>query len=398
MTQPHNNALPGHLPFRGAALACLALFLAGCGSPQQNAGGPSIPAAGIVYQSQGEILALAAATIEGREQAFIWERIGGDAWPSASAAVMRVLRLNLATRQATLLGESPSPVPGFLDTCIAVSADGRCAVVERHWDSTPVWSSVFVGDGDEMWTRVTPSEDLCQIQLSWSPDGNALAYISLKYGEFPKIISTEAVAIAVPRPARVGSEIVLTRPGHLPLDLEWATSGRRVYLISHPPEDGDELLEAVDWPTLSRQQLMTAGSLAELSVARASGDVIVMEVRDRESGETADSAPVVVWRLRPDGTVEETAVTLNRLPLAAIVSPKGERLAVVLWAEGSDARSPKAAGLVVYQLADGTSRRFDASPSTFFNPPPVHWMLGGRALLFQEGKSKVRLVMVEASR
>lgn len=392
----HGMGQLGSIRGARAAWACLlATVVAGCATSGNDVREPPLPAAGIVYESQGEILALAAATIEGREQAFIWERIGGDEWPSASTAVLRISRLDLATRQAIVLEERPSPVPVLLDTCIAVSADGRCAVVERHWDATPPWSSVWVGNGAETWTRVTPSDHRNRISLTWSSDGSALAYTSFKYEDFPRIVSVEKMAIAVPRPTGVGTETVLTLPGHLPLDLEWGASGRRVYLISRPPEGGDDLLEAVDWPALSRQQLMTAGSLAALSVARASGDVIVMGVRDRQSGETADSAPVVVWRLRPDGTVEETAVTLNRLPLAAIVSPNGECLAVAPHAEGSDARHPRSAELVVYQLADGTSQRLDASPSTFYSPPPVHWISGGRALLFQEDEKRVRLAVLE---
>jgi len=287
-------------------------------------------------------------------------------------------------------------VPGSLDGIIAVSADGRCAFLAPHQDATPVWSGVLVGDDGEMWTDVTPSEDRERMGPRWSPDGSALAYYTMTWDELDNTIASwEAVAIAVPRPPRVGSEIVLARPGHFPVDLEWAPSGRRVYLISHPLGERKALLEAVDWPTLSRRQLMTARGLSQLSVARASGDVIVMEVREEQSGETADAAPVVVWRLQPDGTVGETAVRLDRLPIRAIVSPDGERLAVVPHAEGSDARAPRAAGLVVYQLADGSSQRIDGYPSTLFGPPPVHWVLGGRALLFQEGEDRARLFMVE---
>jgi len=401
-----------------AAVTCLLVtVLAGCRSPQQTPGEPPLPAAGIVhesqaepplpaagivYESQGEILALAAATIEGREQAFIWERVGADVWPLKSKAVLRALRLDLATRQATLLGERPSPVPESLDGIVAVSADGRCAGVAAHWDATPGWSGVLVSDDGEMWTDVTPSEDRLRTGPRWSPDGSALAYYTMTYEDerSGKIASWEAVALAVPRPPRVGSEIVLARPGHFPVDLGWAPSGRRIYLISHPLGERKSLLEAVDWPTLSRRQLMRARGLDELSVARASGDVIVMEVREKQSGETADAAPVVVWRLQPDGTVGETAVRLDRLPIRAIVSPDGERLAVVTPAEDSDPTRPIAGGLVVYQLADGSSQRIDVSPitfspSTFFGPPPVHWVLGGQALLFQEGEDKVRLLMVE---
>lgn len=279
-----------------------------------------------------------------------------------------------------------------MEACIAVSADGRVAVVERYPAATPVSSTVVVGDWGDMWAKVRPSEDGQLMGLRWSPDGSALAYWLMKYDESQKIRLVEAVAMAVPRPARVGSEIVLTRARHWCLDLEWAGRGQRVYLISRPPAVGESVLEAVEWPTLTRRELMRAGSLSGLSVARSTGDVLVMEVRERQSGETADAPPVVVWRLCSDGTVDETAVRLERLPIRAIVSPDGQRLAVVPPAEDSDPRSPRAAGLVVYQLADGTSQRFDASPSTLFNPPPVHWILGGRALLFQESKNRVRLV------
>jgi hypothetical protein len=385
------------LALRTAAACLLASALAGCRTSQTELYERGLPVGGIVYESQGEIAAVRVAAPEGHEQAFIWEWIGGldavSADPAVSGEVLRLVQLDLATRQATLLREAPCRAFPFIEPGITVSADGRYASIEVQVTGIPGGSRVLVGEWDQEWTPVTSWQEGDRAMPQWSPDGTALTYVSVGYDESLHVASVDAVAIALPRRSRIATEIVLTRSGRSCLDMEWAPDSQRVYLMSRGPDDGDYLLEAVGWPALTRQTLMATRRLWGLSVARASHDVLVLEVQDRQSGETADSARVVVWRLRPDGTVEETAVRLDRLPGAAIVSPDGQRLAVLLKAEDSDPILPEAGGLVVYQLADGSSQRFDASSGLLSRS--IHWVFGGRAVLFPEDRKRIRIAVIE---
>jgi len=368
-------------------LCVLGAVLPGCGAPEQSTGEQPLPAEGVIYESQGEIAAVRVAGARGQEQAFIWEWIG-------PRQALRLLSVDLATGETTLMAEERCTVTLFLEASIAVSTEGRWATLETEIGEPagPIRSRVLVGDGGGRQTPITPWGEGLRGVPRWSPDGSAVAYYSITYEE-PRIGSAEAVAIAVGRFARLGREIVLTRPGQSCVGLDWAPDSRRVYLISRGTDEDDCVLEAVEWPTLERQTIMTAGGLGHLSVARASGDAVFTQVQEMEPGERVDSESRVIWRLRAENGLEQTAGRVDRPPLATIVSPDGERLAVLRGHQNHDLALPRADGLMVFDLADGSSRRVGDCSGTLGES--IHWVFGGRALVFPESESTVRLAVIE---
>jgi len=378
-------------------LCVLGAVLPGCAGPEQSTGEQPRSADGVIYHSPGEIAAVRVAGAKGQEQAFIWEWIGSDdalwAGTDVRGDVRRLLSVDLATGQTTLVAEEHCTAFPVIEPAVAVSTEGRWASVETGGLADPIRSRVLVGDYGGRPTPVTPWGEGLRGLPRWNPDGTALLYVSVKHEEFPKIGSVEAVAIAVARPARLASEIVLTRSGHSCEDLDWAPNSKRVYLISYRPDDGECLLEAVEWPTLKRETIMKAGGLGHLSVARATGDVVFTQVQEMQPGERVDSESRVVWRLSADDGLEQTAARVDRSPLATIVSSDGERLAVLLAAKDSEPPVPRADGLMLFDLADGSSRRVGDCPGTLCES--IHWIFGGQALVFPEGKNRVRLAVIE---
>jgi len=382
---------------RVALLCVLGAVLPGCAAPEQSAGQHPLPADGIIYESAGEIAAVRVAGAKEQEQAFIWEWIGRDealwAGPDVTGEVRRLLRVDLATGETTLMAEERCTAFPVMEGMIAVSTKGRWASVETGRLADPIRSRVLVGDRWGTPTPVTPWGEGLRGLPRWSPDGTALLYVSVKYEEFPRFASLEAVAVAVPRRARIATEIAMTRPGYWCEGLDWAPNSKRVYLISRGTDDGECLAEAVEWPTLKRQTIMKAGGLGRLSVARATGDVVFTQVQEMEPGERADSESRVLWRLRADDGLEQTGARVDRPPLAMIVSPEGERVAVLLAAKDSEPTHPRAEALMVYELGDGSSQRVGDCSGTLSES--IHWVFGGRALVFPEGKSRVRLAVIE---
>jgi len=369
----------------------LTAMLLGCAATAQSPSGSPSPGNGLIYRSRGEINALKVFEADGKDQAFSWEYVSGNALSGGDQGVLRLVRLDFASRKAAVVWEMPSPRPGdLLGWCVAVSQDGRrVATIAGDPSGSSDASHVMVSDDSGNWVPVTPLDNHQRFMLRWSPDGNALAYLRLLDSS-----SSAAVALPVPRPAQVATEAVLTPQGSRCTDIAWAPDSQRIYHVAYPP-GGEHYLEAVSWPSLKRQRLFAAPDMGRLSVAARTGDVLFLATSQTgPAGSARSDRGQLVWRLSPSGRAEKTPVTLAQTPFLALVSPDGKRLAVVPRVEGEQARVlPYGNGLMVYSLADGTSRAlrdFQAKPIL-----SVDWALQGRALVVAERGNSIWLVNVD---
>lgn len=363
----------------GICASVVAAVLAGCAASHVEPREHPLQAEQMVYESQVEIKAAKVSVAKGREQVSIWE------WDHKG--VLRLVRLDLANGKGSVAWEVPSgsptdPLGFYLD----LAQDGsRLVMVTRpSWDE----SQLVVRDDTGNWAPVTPLDDRERFLLGWSPDAEALAYLvmSTEHG-------TRVAAVSVAHPPRLAKEIILTPEGSRSSEFAWSADGQQIYHVVYRPGSAERYLDAVKWPSLETQRLLSGAWLGRLSAARRTGDVVVFVERvDTDGMDTGDVEPILaVWRVSPSGNVEKTPVTVNRVPFAAVVSPDGKRLAVAPSVERERANLvPYGSGVIVYSLADGTSRvfrGFEGKPVTSLN-----WVLGGQAVLFVEGGKRVWVV------
>jgi len=129
--------------------------------------------------------------------------------------------------------------------------------------------------------------------------------------------------------------------------------------------------------------LFTADAIGRLSVARHTGDVLFLATPESEVASADAHVREEVWRLSPEGKVERTEAALDEVPFLAVVSPDGDRLAVVPRAKGERARPvPYGQGLIIYSVSDGASHVIRALEGKLIFS--VDWVLAGRALLVGE--------------
>jgi hypothetical protein len=383
-----------------ACLACLALFLSGCAPTDTEPSGDTSRAR-VLYQSQGELLAVKTLGSFGREQVFIWEGFRSDEEFMEPRGVLRAFRLDLSTGRTHGHWEHAFSETwwGWADDGIAVSPDGR-RVAQLDFGPGAEGSRVWVADGAGEWTEVRPFDSQYRLLPRWSPNGDVLAYIATTFSR-SGVADRDAVALPVPRPAEVAEEIVLTPDGHVSGEVAWAADSRRVYLLSVEPDVG-AYLEAVDWPSLERRRLFAGPGLRYLSVASRTGDLVFQAKAAAEAASEAEpeakseaAAPAEgdsgrpVWRLSPDGKLQQTPVTHRGALPPHVISPDGSHLAVVPRAEGERYGQ----GLTVYSMHDGAGETFTELEGTSIRY--IDWVLGGRAVLAVDVDERVWLAAVE---
>jgi len=326
----------------------------------------------IVYRPHGEIKACVAYGGEGDTRAFLWDYYEEP----SEEGVLRVVKLDLKTAKATVESEHPYPLPsGVFFLQVAVSPQGaRQAMIGNPSGDE---SQVYVRGEAANWAPVTPAHKGTVFLLRWSPDGNAIAYLLMAGRQ-----GTQAAVASMYGPGEQPTERVVTPEDCHSVDIAWADSDRLCHVARWP--SGEDVLEVVKWPSLERRTVFTASSLGRLSVAQDSRDTLFLvtpqgEV-DPEHPQTAQSD---VYRLTPDGQVEQTAAVLDSVPFCMAVSPDGDRLAAAPRTPEPEAwRIPYGRGLVIYSLRDGTSHAVDAlQDKDVFS---VDWVLGGRAVLAAE--------------
>ena len=414
----------------GICASVVAAVLAGCTASHVEPRERPLPAERIVYESQGWIMAEKTFGPHGKEQVLLWEQFDGNAsygtFPfrkrlPEDVPLLRLVRLDLPARKARVAWEGISDallVPS--DYQVAASADGRRLAAAGGTDPAhpyrpylayrvhpaldemvPDFSRVFVSDDCKPWIPLIPSDDHERWYLEWSPNADALAYLSMVFdGEGLDSTSTDLIVLSVPRPARRTQEISLTPRGGKSIDFAWAPDGRRIYHVVYRPDRDEHYIEVVQWPSLERHTLMTAGALGRVSVARQTGDVVFLRVTPRDTKQPADTDPGhairAFWRISSAGRLEKTPVELERSPFAAKVSPDGKRLAVIPMTQGDRPElRPYGEGLIVYSLEDGSSHEFPRFAQTPI--VSVAWVYGGQALVFVEGEKRVWLVAPDGS-
>ncbi len=385
-------------------LACLALFLSGC-APADTGPRGKASRARVLYESQGELLAVKTLGSFGKEQVFIWEGFRSDDEFMEPRGVLRSFRLDPSTGRTHGHWEHAFSEAswGWAGDGIAVSADGR-RVAQLDFGPGAEGSRVWVADAEGGWAQVRPFDSQFRLLPRWSPNGDVLAYIATTLSR-SGVMDRDAVALPVPRPAAMSAEIVLTPDGHVSNEVAWAHDSRRVYLLSVEPDVG-EYLEAVDWPSLERRRLFAGPGLRYLSVASRTGDLVFQaraaseaasqaesEAKPEADSEAADSTAGdsgrPVWRLSPDGKLQQTPVTHRGALPPQVISPDGSHLAVVPRAEGEGYGQ----GLIVYSMQDGAAETFAELEGKSIRH--IDWVLGGRAVLAVDSDERVWLAAVD---
>ncbi|UCC68952.1 MAG: hypothetical protein JSV79_03260, partial [Armatimonadota bacterium] len=357
------------------ALAAVVTALGGCRASGAGGGEESARGARVIYESEGTVCAVKPSGADGRDQVLVWEWFSPEVLSvderyghliPGDGGVLRVVHLDLARGKARAKRQWPSHSPGeMLPLGLAVSRDGRRTAMLGGDGEDPcsLAGSVFVLDGGWRWVPVIRFEERWRFGLEWSPDGSALAYISIAAEHTERGgLALDAVALPVPRPAGPAEETMLTAGEAGSHEVEWAADGQAVY---HVVQDASGFsLEAVAWPSLERRTVKRAdASLLQLSVARSSGDVVFLEKVTGEpkpegEGPSEGESEFVVWRIPPGGEADGTGVRLSSAPRAAAVSPDGKRLLVIPRAETEQRFPMHGTGLALHSLADGGSRSF----------------------------------------
>ncbi len=339
-----------------------------------------------VHECDGRIAAVEVFGGEQKDQAYVWETIADD--EGSGSRVQRVLRLDLARGEVSLVNETSSQVSNeLLYDFIAVSEDGGRVAWTQRESAQPYggpWC-VLVGNEWSEATQVSRFDEHLPAFLEWNADGTSLAYLSLG----PDLAGRlgRALVSVVPRDGGAVETTMLTGPDSQSMGVAWAPGGERLYHLVYEA-DGDRCVESVKWPSVEREKLMVSPNrLGPLSVATATGQVVVLEPLRGESGSA-------VWRVHPGSGRERTAARLDEGAFRAVVSPDGEWLAVIPPGDDPGPHVSHGSGVVVYSLEDGTSYIVKSVEGE--SVASVNWVLAGRALLVAEDARRIWLVPVDA--
>lgn len=384
--------------WRGARYACLLLpfaGLGGCGGPRSQQPAVAPGSVSVIYQSQGTVDGLDMADGGLTGEVFVWESRGTHMSvrrPWEAVGGLQLLRLNLLSGEAKALYEDVGGDRSHLLLEIALSDDGRRMAASYRDAGTPEKYAVRVSSDSQNWRTVTSLDEYTRVRPRWSPDGRAVAFLSMDL-EHKGLPSIEGVVVRLGMGDRPVEETVLTPAGGRTGEIVWAADGRRLYQVVHRPDADDYFVEALEWPSLERHTIVTGAGIGGMGVARKTGDVVWLEACGVETPDEDTDTPQQpvgrLWRLSPEGSLEETSVRVKGVSVMAVVSPDGRYLAVV---PGDPTVRFRTAGngLVVHSLADGTAhtyREFDHRTIV-----DVAWALEGQALVVAEGKKNVWLV------
>jgi len=349
-----------------------------------------------IYQAQGTVEGLDMVDGGLAGEAFVWESRGPHMSVRRPWQVVEgreLLRVDLASRAAKVVHEEVEGDPEHWLLEIALSDNGRrMAASYKDSPGLPERYGVCVISDGQSWRTVSGPDECVRVLPRCSPDGNAIVFLKIDLGQEDRPTS-EAMAVRLGRGGRPVEETVLTPKGASPADVVWAADGRRLYQVVHRRERGDYIVEALDWPSLQRHTIMTGGEMGMMSVARKTGAVVWLEwggaAHPEDAGETPPQPLGRLWRVSPEGGLEETRVRVRGVPVTALLSPDGRYLAVVTGDPSVRFRTA-GNGLVVHSLADGTAHVYqEFDQETIVD---VGWALEGQALVVAEGKKNVWLI------
>jgi hypothetical protein len=300
---------------------------------------------------------------------------------SREGHMSKILELNLATGDAVQVAEFADPflthdgdVPCFNYAALVLGPRGRVARTRPLDDERRV---IELLQPDGSWRIVVRVDKGYLGKLSWSPTGDELAYVHTRrmltsYAWFDTDEGSQtdlsrACVVSVPDEhgsARV--RVVATEPRGWH-DIAWSPDGKALYVVSRP-SDGDQTIEAVQWPSMERRVLATAGCISPIAVAADSGSVawFAAGVEDGVS-----VTPVELWTASPGSDPEPTGMVLCKWPLAVALSPDGRHLALI----------PLLDGVMVWDLEQRTKQFVpEFSNQAVWR---AQWALGGRSLLVE---------------
>jgi hypothetical protein len=368
-------------------LLCLLLAfptLAGCGkAPAESAApraakarqGPpqTLPAAKAIYTAGGKVGAgwFGAVAVQpgaGQRYLVLVEWIASRQDPSLGR--YRLLRLDLSSREVQQLAELGE---GELDSRdVACARSGRIAIQEERPQEDDYEHRIRVREPDGQWRPVTDwTLGMTQTPVAWSADSSALLYHRFSYER--SLFSYDVAASSSATAAFAHTAVTGARL----LNGTWSKDGRRLYgngWLSTRSREAPGLI-AVDWPSQTARAIpptSTETAVTEVLVAADSGDVVMLRA-------SADWT-MTVWRM-PSGSsrMESAGITLPARGVGTAISPDSKLLAVVLGRETKDSVLWEG-GLIVYRLDDGRECRVPDTVGK--NITAVHWVLGGRALVF----------------
>jgi len=282
----------------------------------------------------------------------------------------------------------------------------------------------------------------------WRPQGDAVCYMFKAWGESGFEGRSQLMLVAAPRSPRLAAGPVVSRRDVDVIDFAWSADGRRLYASCSSKTEHS--LDIIHYPTLETESFILPGEATDLSVAQDTGDVVFVIRGSSESGAGGRSGTTGIWRLTPGGRPEQvmsvayitvaqdsgdvvflseehtadqinsppsqdvtiwqmsrsgeltrTPVKLAEGPYHAVVSPQGDRLAVVPEAGTERRRSEsgipsfQSGGLLVYSLNDGKARRIPGFEGRVIDQ--VAWVDEGRGIVLVEGGQRLWLVPLPES-
>jgi len=380
-------------------LAPLALlFAVGCASTNTRHVSASSHAH-VIYRSEGTINLARAYADRGGERIAVVEYLPGPGETNLEArgdGKLRLVSIGLDGRIKVAWEKAAQPGAG-LGALVGVGPQGQLAWSEMAWSGVEMRCRLQVSGP---WRPVTNYDDSDRVLLAWSPDGASIAYRRRTYLPGGKGRS-DVVAGVVPPDRQLLTERAVAGP--LAGDFAWSADSQHIYVVSSneaKPRDG-VILEDVSWPSLCRRLITRAQAIGPLTVAQVSGDLVFVS-GERKSGHAHGPLEegVTLWRVSRSGALTKTPVKLKQVPFDAVISPAGDRLAVLRQPSPEDRQSQsglptfRSGGLLVYSGSDGKERAVGGFEGKVIQD--LAWVQGGKSLVLVEGRRRLWLVPVAA--
>jgi hypothetical protein len=279
----------------------------------------------------------------------------------------RLLRLDVSTGDTQELGPVDTGEAGPRD--IACAANGRIAVEQ---ESDLEETRIRVREPGGAWRAAYGwmAHDLPE-PIGWTSDSKSLLCRHFRTDSFDAAFTAlTSASLRDPFRERSIAHRVLQ-------NATWSADGSRCYALAFSHTGGTLDLLSVGWPS-GHESLLLRGSLGDLSVAEENGTFAFI----RETG--ADGWEV--WSVPRGARPGPTPVVLPSVPAEFALSPDGRYAAAVLGKVAGDSNLAEG-GVAVYRLRDGAEYRIPDTVGK--NVMMLHWVLGGRAVIYTAAPSGV---------